>query len=159
MAGMLSCRVGGTPTPFGVPIVVVALAALNFNAAGGAEPEDPDVVVVVAASNPLETLTDSELADLFLGRTNSFPDGRPAIPIDQREGTPARAVFYVNFLGRSAAQMKAHWSKIVFTGRGSPPRETPGGVEARQLIAGDPRAIGYLERELVDASVQTVDLE
>jgi ABC-type phosphate transport system substrate-binding protein len=139
---------------------LLAVAALVVGEArSAADSGSPEVVVVVAAGQPVETLARTELADIFLGRASRFPDGRPAVPIDQREGSPARAVFYTAFLGRSAAQMKAHWSKIVFTGRGSPPREAPDGAAVRQLIAEDPQAIGYLDRDLVDASLRIVGVE
>ncbi len=129
--------------------------------AGAADAADPvlgDVVVVVAAGTPVESLDKRDLEDIFLGRTSTFPDGRPAMPVDLREGTPAREAFYRVFLGQSPAKMKAHWSKIVFTGRGSPPREVSSAA-ARELIAGDGRAIGYLERALADSSVKIVEVQ
>jgi hypothetical protein len=118
-----------------------------------------DVVVVVAAASPTAALGRSELADLFLGRVAEFPDGRPAVPIDHREGCPVRAEFNSEYLGRSAAQVKAHWSQVIFTGRGSPPRSVAGDDQLRRLIASDPTAIGYLERRLVDASLRIVRIE
>ena len=118
-----------------------------------------EVVVVVAARSPLESLSQAALTDVFLGRTSRFPDGRPAVPVDLREGSAARAEFYETYLGRSVAQIKAHWSKIVFTGRGSPPREVADGLEMRRLVAQDPRAIGYLEPSLIDDSVKKVRIE
>ena len=58
--------------------------------------------------------------DIFLGRATRFPNGLLAVPIDQVEGSAAREEFYTRFVGKSAAQMKAYWSKIIFTGRGQP---------------------------------------
>lgn len=121
--------------------------------------ESSEVVVVVTARSPLESLSQAALSDIFLGRTSRFPDGRPAVPLDLREGSAARAEFYEAYLGRSAAQMKAHWSKIIFTGRGSPPREVADGLEMRRLVAQDPRAIGYLHLSLIDDSVKKVRIE
>jgi hypothetical protein len=62
------------------------------------------------------------LQDIFLGKTARFPDGSQAVPVDQSEGTIVRDEFYNKLVGKSAAQMKAYWSKIIFTGRGQPPR-------------------------------------
>jgi ABC-type phosphate transport system substrate-binding protein len=118
-----------------------------------------DVVVVVAARSPTTTLSRNEVADLFLGRVANFPDGRPAVPIDQREGSPVRNEFNSEYLGRTAAQIKAHWSKVIFTGRGSPPRAMADSEQVRRLVASNPNAIGYLQRRLVNASLEIVRVE
>ena len=81
-----------------------------------------DVVAVVSSKSTLVTLSKDQVTDIFLGKTTRFPDGSQAIPIDQQEGTPARDEFYTKFAGRSPAQIKSHWTKIIFTGRGKPPR-------------------------------------
>src|SRR5262249_44767147 len=98
----------------------------------------------------------NEVMDIFLGRKLRFPDGTLAMPIDQKTGSPARDEFYTNVAGMSAVQLKAHWSKAIFTGRGKPPRAASNGVEARSLIAADPEASGYIERDLVDETVKVL---
>lgn len=120
---------------------------------------DDTVVVVVSAENPLTEISRRHLADLYLGRTSRFPNGEAAEPIDQGSASPARAAFYQSYLGRTPAQIKAHWSKIVFTGRGRPPRDVPSCVEVRELVAGDVHAIGYVERRKVDRSVRVLRVE
>ena len=40
------------------------------------------VVVVVAKNSPLETLDDTYIANIFLSRTNRYPNGDKAIPIE-----------------------------------------------------------------------------
>ena len=69
-----------------------------------------------------------------------------------------REQFYSRFAGKSQAQLKAHWSKIIFTGRGQPPRQVAGGAEARRAIADNPSAIGYLDPRQVDSSVRVLAL-
>jgi hypothetical protein len=101
-------------------------------------------------------LSKSQVADIFLGKTARFPDGSQAVPIDQSEGTAVRNEFYTNFAGKSAAQIKVYWSKIIFTGRGQPPKAVSNGIEVKKHLAGNPAAIGYLEANLVDDSLRVV---
>jgi ABC-type phosphate transport system substrate-binding protein len=115
-----------------------------------------DVVAVVSAKNPLTTLSKGQVADIFLGKTLRFPDGVQAVPIDQAEGSPERDEFYATFTGKSSAQLKSHWAKIIFTGRGQPPKAVSNSVEVRKLIAANPQAISYLERSAVDGSVKVL---
>jgi len=115
-----------------------------------------DVVAVVSAKNPVTTLSKNQVVDIFLGKANRFPDGHEAVPIDQVEGSAAREEFYLKFADKSPAQIKAFWSKIIFTGRGQPPPEVPNDVEVKKFIAKHPDAIGYIDQKLVDDSVKVI---
>ncbi|MFN7941110.1 MAG: phosphate ABC transporter substrate-binding protein [Thermoanaerobaculia bacterium] len=119
-------------------------------------PARVDIVAIVSAKSSVQTLTTPQVADIFLGKSSRFPDGAKAVPLDQPEGSAARDEFYATFAGKSAAQMKAHWSKIIFTGRGQPPDEVPDSAAARKRVAEDPNAIAYIERTLADDSVRVV---
>ncbi|HUQ27814.1 MAG TPA: phosphate ABC transporter substrate-binding protein [Usitatibacter sp.] len=115
-----------------------------------------DVVPVVSAKSPITALNATQVADIFLGKTSRFPDGTPAVPIDLSEESPERERFYTQYTGKSAAQVKAHWSKIIFTGRGQPPRQAATGREMKKLLAENPNAIGYIDPGLVDPSVRVL---
>ena len=117
-----------------------------------------DVVAVVSAKSPITSLATHQVADIFLGKTSRFPDGTLAVPIDLHDSSPAREKFYVQLTGKSPAQMKAHWSKIVFTGRGQPPRQAASNAEDRKAISENPNAIGYIDASQVDASVKVLAL-
>jgi ABC-type phosphate transport system substrate-binding protein len=115
-----------------------------------------DVVAVVSSKSPVTTLSKNQVVDIFLGRASRFPNGEPALPIDQAEGSAVRDEFYAKVAGKAAPQVKAHWAKIIFTGRGHPPEEAPNSVEVKKLIAKNPNAIGYMENNLVDGSVRVL---
>jgi ABC-type phosphate transport system substrate-binding protein len=134
---------------------VLALAAL---AAWPARALAQDVVAVVSAKSPVTALSANQVADIFLGKTTRFPDGSLAMPLDQNEDSPAREKFYTQYTGKSPAQVKAHWSKLIFTGRGQPPRQFAGGAEVRRAVAENPTAIGYIDAKLVDSSVRVLAL-
>ena len=115
-----------------------------------------DLVVVVSARNPLTALRADQVAALFLGPSARFPDGIEAEPLDQRIGSPVRDAFYQRVANKNPALLKAHWSKMVFTGRGQPPGELPDSAAVRRKVADDPNAIGYIERSALDPSVRAV---
>jgi ABC-type phosphate transport system substrate-binding protein len=115
-----------------------------------------DVVVVVSTKSPVGTLSKAQVEDLFLGKTIRFPDGAIAVAIDQAEGSAVRDEFYDKFFGKSAAQIKAYWSKIIFTGRGQPPQSVSNAIEMMKRISADPAAIGYIDRNMMNDSVRAV---
>ncbi len=121
-----------------------------------ANPATADVVAVVSSTSAVKPLTKAQVTDIFFGKVSRFPDGTQAIPIDQADGSPARDEFYAMYTGKSPAQVKAIWAKIIFTGRGQPPKIIPNDVALKKRIAADPQAIGYIERSAVDGSVKVV---
>lgn len=113
-------------------------------------------VPIVSAKTGGVSLTANQLADIFLGRSSSFPDGRPAIPCDYVESSPLRDEFYARFIGKSPAQVKSYWAKIVFTGRGQPPKEVRDSEHAKKLVTENTSLICYIDRRHVDANVTVV---
>jgi ABC-type phosphate transport system substrate-binding protein len=141
-----------TPVPSRIGSLLAATLIGSCLSAGAVA----EVVAVVSTKCPVSTLSKNQVADIFLGRAARFPDGSAAVPIDQVEGSPARDEFYLTFAGKSAAQLNAHWSKIIFTGRGQPPAEVASGAEVKKRLAANPTAIGYIEAALVDSQVRVV---
>lgn len=137
-------------------LAAMACGLLLNLAAGAAYAE---VVVVVARDSAIETLSPTDLRDIYLGRLDRLPNGVSVTPIDQAESAPAYAAFYRRYLDQSPAQIKAHWSKRIFTGRGQPPRSVENGATMARTIAGNPDAIGYLDAERVDERLRVVRIE
>ncbi|MGD8220723.1 phosphate ABC transporter substrate-binding protein [Pseudomonas thivervalensis] len=140
-----------------VRLIGFAVAGLVLCAASAAV--KADVVVIVAVSSPVKALARNQVADIFLGKTSRFPGGGQAIPIDLREDSPTRDEFYTTFTGKSAAQLKAHWSKIIFTGRGQPPQAVSSGAEVKKRLAENPGTIGYIDAQELDGSVRALLLD
>ncbi|MDK2778429.1 MAG: phosphate ABC transporter substrate-binding protein [Pseudomonadota bacterium] len=130
--------------------IAIALS-LVFSAAAYAE-----TAVIVSASNGNGTLDQDTIARIFLGKTSKFPDGSQAIPVDQNEGSAVRDAFNDAVLGKSSSQLKAYWSRLIFTGKGTPPKESGSDADITALVAKNPNLIGYVDSAAVDASVKVV---
>ena len=133
----------------------LALASLLLwtGMAGAAE-----LVVIVSARSPVNTLRPEQVADIFLAQTGQFPGGEQAVALDLPVGSPLRDEFYSRTAAKSPAMMKAYWTKMVFTGRGQPPRELASSAAVRKMVADNPSMIGYIDRAALDASVKTVQV-
>lgn len=140
----------------GLTVIGLTLLPLLILLSLGSTVAKADVVAVVSAKSAITSLSKNQVVDIFLGKTSRFPDGQEAIPIDQEEGSSAREQFYATYAGKSPAQLKAYWSKIIFTGRGKPPKAVSSSTEARKLISANPQLISYIERSAVDSSVKVL---
>ncbi len=103
-----------------------------------------DVVVVVNKSNT-DNLSAEQVQNLFLGKAKYFPNGKPALAIQLKETAPAYQNFAKEYLHKDANQLRAYWSRLVFTGRASPPREVKDSAEVLQLVSTNPNLIGYVD--------------
>lgn len=117
---------------------------------GIALPARAELVVVVNPKVPVAAMTKEEVAQYFLGKSGALT------PIDQPESAPIRAEFYKKVADKDLSQAKALWSKLVFTGKATMPREVDGNADVKKTVAANPAAIGYIDRSAVDASVKVV---
>lgn len=137
--------------------ILALLAALSL--AGGMSSAQAEVVVVVSAKSPLVFLTPNQLADIFLGKTDQLPNGAAVLPVDQSDNSKEREEFYRRYMNRSTSQIRAHWAKQIFTGKGEPPKEIGDLEQLKKYLAANPSSIGYLEREKVDGNLKIVIIE
>lgn len=115
-----------------------------------------ELVVIVSAKSHVVSLRADQVADIFLGQIGSFPDGAEVVALDQRLGSMQRDEFYSKVAAKTPPLVKAYWTKMIFTGRGQPPKEVAGSAAIRKLVADNPTMIGYIDRSALDASVKAV---
>jgi len=125
--------------------IAILIAAAAFTAPAMAE-----VVVVVNSKAAESTMTKEQVAQFFLGKSSSMT------PIDQADSSAIRAEFYKKVADKDAAQAKALWSKLVFTGKATMPKEVADSAAVKAAVAANPKAIGYIDKGAVDGSVKVV---
>jgi len=113
-------------------------------------------VVVTGAKSSLNALDRDQVRDLFLGHMSTLPTGRNATLVDQPQSSPLRDEFYLKVANKSAAQARALWAKLYFTGRGVPPREGLDSADVKRIVNSTPDAIGYIEESALDSSVKVI---
>lgn len=109
-----------------------------------------EIVVIVNPKNQASRMFSEQAAQFFIGKSTLFT------PVEFNEGSPVRNEFYTKVLGKDSAQVKSIWSKLVFTGKGTAPKEYGSAAEVKKAVAGDVTAIGYLEKSQVDDTVKVI---
>lgn len=116
-----------------------------------------DVVVVVHPSNSA-AIDATQIQRIFLGKEKKFSDGKEAIPINSVASYPSREQFDSNVLERSSSQVSAYWSKLVFTGKGIPPKEVENDAAVIAIVANNQNAVGYVDSAAVTGDVKVIPL-
>ena len=108
-----------------------------------------EIVVIVNPKNPATRMFSEQAAQFFIGKSSLFT------PVEHTDGA-LRNEFYQKVLGKDSTQVKSIWSKLVFTGKGTAPKEYGSSAEVKKAVASDPQAIGYIEKSAVDDSVKVI---
>ncbi|MEP1446233.1 MAG: phosphate ABC transporter substrate-binding protein [Paraglaciecola sp.] len=116
-----------------------------------------EVVVIVHPSND-SALTQKDVQRIFLGKEKKFSNGNSILPINQQPSSSARGSFDTDTLGRSSTQIAAYWSKLVFTGKGIPPKELDNDAAVLAFVADNQNAIGYVDNASVSDAVKVISL-
>lgn len=114
------------------------------------------VVVVVSAKSPAAKLTKEQAAALFLGKSSQLPGAGIPVLIDQPESAEIRQMFYTKVTEKTPIQVKAIWSRLVFSGKATIPKEVGSSEDVKKQLAANPDAIGYIDKSAVDASVKVL---
>ncbi|MCV2883385.1 phosphate ABC transporter substrate-binding protein [Aestuariibacter sp. AA17] len=113
-----------------------------------------DIAIVVNPANSSD-ISDDNIKRIFLGKEKRFSDGSETQPVNLKEGA-SRDQFNEMILGRSSSQVSAYWSKLIFTGKGTPPKEFTTDADILSHIASNKNAIGYVDAASVNDSVKVI---
>ena len=105
--------------------------------------------VVVVGNPAAAALTKDQVSDLFLGKTSGMK------LVDQPESSKFKAEFYGK-LGHDISQVKATWSRLIFTGKAQAPKEVSDSAAVKKAVAADPTTIGYIDKSEVDGTVKVL---
>lgn len=133
---------------------LLCILLLTFIPTGGAL---ADIVIIVHPDN--EAAIDAKVVQrIFLGKEKKFSDGKETLPINQADKSASRGQFDSDVLGRNTNQVLAHWSKLVFTGKGIPPKEVDNDEAVVAIVADNKNAIGYVDRSAATNAVKIIAL-
>ena len=122
-------------------------AGISFNAFA-------DIAVIVNPANN-STISQDDVKNIYLGKMKSFSDGSSIEPVNLEDGATKDA-FDDKALNKSASQLKAYWSKLIFTGKAKPPATANNENEMIKAVSSNANAIGYIDAANVNDSVKVV---
>ena len=114
-----------------------------------------EIAVVVNVNNDSE-LSKSDIKKIYLAKKRTFPNSSPVVMLDQPSGSKIKKEFGKELLGKDQRRLKAYWSRLIFTGKATPPEEMASDEEIKKFVALNPDAIGYIDAQSVDNSVKVI---
>lgn len=137
---------------------LILLVGLTFAATNAIAREAP-LFIVAHPDVATRWLNRDTTRAIFAMRQRTWPDGQAARVFVLSNSNPVHARFAKEQLAVYPHQLQLAWDRMVFSGTGQAPDRVSDQAEMRERVATTSGAIGYLEREYLDDSVQVVSME
>lgn len=121
-----------------------------------AETVNADTVIIVNNQSKVASLDQEQIADIYLGKSPTLPNGDQVVAIDYHENVALRDTFHSAVTGKSQNQLKSYWSRLIFSGKGTPPKEVEDESAMKNLVAKNPDVLGYINSDNLDDTVKVV---
>lgn len=133
-----------------VLMAALALASLTAKA---------ELVVIVNPGNS-EVLDKSAVANIFLGKSKSFPSGVKVVPVmvDYNSAVDLEDLLS-KIVSKSTSQFRAYWAKMSFSGMSSPPQTFKTSQEIVEIVARNPDIIGLADASAAKGKVKVLNLD
>ena len=107
-----------------------------------------DIAVIANTDSASSNLSIKDVKKIFLGKNTSMT------PVDQPDGNATRNAFYQKAAKKNESQMKAYWSKMIFSGKAIPPETSANDASVITWVTNNKNGIGYIDSASVDGSVK-----
>lgn len=138
---------------FLVRCALLISAAILFSSAGYGQ-----VLVVANPSVKADSISKSELRDVFTGATTRLKDGSKVKPVLLKQG-PTHAAFVTGELSLSEVALLVGWRGLVFSGQGVMPKSFDSESAMVAFIAETPGAIGYISPSTPHGTIKILSLK
>ncbi len=115
-----------------------------------------EIVVVGNKSIATDSLTAKQVSKLWLAKSKLIPGGGKPAVVDHAKGSPAYEDFYKNVVKKNSSQLKAYWAKIIFSGKGTPPKAMANDAAVIEWVASTPGGLGYVDSTSVNETIKVL---
>ena len=115
-------------------------------------------IVVVNQGAGFGAISKDALEAVFTGKTQSLPDGTPAV-VATLKGGPAHEAFLKGHLNKNPQQFLSAWRNLAFTGKGKMPQQFESEEDLVAFVAKTKGAIGYIDDGTPHPGVKVVKVQ
>ena len=140
-------------------LALVLATTLLASESGLHVPADHAFRVIVHNSNPVDSMSREELSAAFMKKLSRWPHRVDVVPVDHRPNARIREQFSRAVHGQNTGYVIRYWHRLIFAGRGIPPREIENDAEAIEFVRKQRGAISYVSRDAaLPADVKVIEV-
>jgi TonB family protein len=115
-----------------------------------------DVKVIANGGVRADMISANELKSVFLEKSNSLRDGTYVEPVLEKDGPVHEAFLHEYLAAGTDDDLQSYYRALVFSGRGSMPKQLGSDAEVVAYVARTKGAIGYVSAETAVEDVKTL---
>jgi len=115
-----------------------------------------EISIIVHPDYAASSIERKNVSRIFLGKTKNIKGAGNIVPIDQKEGSSSRKIFYAKVVKKNRSQLKTYWTKQIFSGKGIIPEIAGDDASIIQKVSTTPNTIGYVDSSIVNNSVKVL---
>ena len=134
--------------------LALVLSILLATAVGQLRAEDAGVIAIGHADTP-DFIDRGTLLKVFLGKKTRWNDGSRAVAATLKRGDTLDH-FVQEFLGQSIQEFTTYWKRMIFTGRGIPPKSFRSEEQLIEFVQDTPGAVGFVRESTPHDDVKVI---
>lgn len=127
-----------------VPVFLFMMLFLGFCGTTPSAVAEPPFRVIANPGVSVDSMSRTEICDLFLKKTTTWPEGSSVLPVDLTLDSAVRDAFSRTVLQRDPSAVKNYWLRQIYSGNAVPPREFNSARDVVAFVRLTPGAIGYV---------------
>lgn len=116
-----------------------------------------DVVFIVNSSVTVETVSKTEIKEIFLGDKIVWPDGEEIVLVTLNSSV-THEMFTRKYARKSKDQFLRYWRKLVFTGKAYSPKSFATEKQVIEFVKRTKGAIGYISDKMAAPGVKVLKI-
>jgi ABC-type phosphate transport system substrate-binding protein len=139
--------------------LVLAATTLLASESGLPAAAEPSFRVIVHRSNPATSISRDQLSAVFMKKLTQWRHGVDVVPADHSPKSDIRERFSRAVHGKTTGYVIRYWHRLIFAGRGIPPKEVDSDEAAIDFVRSHRGAISYVGRDTpLPADVKTIEV-
>ena len=115
-------------------------------------------LAIIANKEFTSDLSQRDIKMLYLGKAQHLDDKSVLAlqPVNLPYSNAQRLQFDKSVLGKTEANLRTYWARMIFTSRSRPPRELTTSADVIQHVLEKPNTIGYIDAQQLTENVRVL---
>ncbi len=137
---------------------LIFFISLSFLFSFQADALSADVLIIANKNTPVSSINERELRKIFLGKIVKWNNGTP-IHFAILENSDVHRKFLRTYILKSKTQYDNWWQRMLFAGKGYPPKKFETLEALIKYLAETDGAIGYCDERTFLENIKTIEVK
>lgn len=135
-------------------VSIIAVLVILTTVQASDDNSSKEFVIIVHKSNSLTSISEKELANIFLGKMTLWESGKRIKVGMLSTDEPQVKSFLKQVCHKSVKRFNAHWMKVIFSGSGIRPKTFTSSVNAAHFVGRNKNSIVVADKAKIKGNIK-----